>query len=565
MTNLQIKRQISDLTSEEKAGQLFVIGFNGTSMNNYIKEIITKWKIGGVVFSIRNVENTIQVKELIGEMQDLAMQEIGIPLTVTINQEGGDRTCFLESLSHNPGNMAIGATHNPHWAYEVAKLVGTELRALGFNMLYMPVLDFSIVPEKEVLGIRSFGDETELVSNMGVNYIRGLNEAGLASTGKHFPGGGASEKDAHFELPFIDKSLDEMESYELKPFRKAVEAGVSSIMIAHIDYRKLDNGIIATMSEKIINGILRERLGFDGIVTSDAFGMHGLIDHADPREACVKAILAGGDVILKRHGREANLTILQSLIAAVKSGKISNQRVDGSLKRILSVKNKFCGGPQPEISEAIWNKKHISTLESMGKESVTLLRNSENLLPLKIDQQTRVLLIMPDMIANASLDGTFGDQAGYIIRSILSEKFSYSTDGIDLIHYGLKPYEKEIESVINKAGTYDVLILGSHRSHLRPGQAEMIKNLFKLKKKIIWVALNIPYDLLVYPEATTYICTYSERLPQLKALCNIISGEISPKGKLPVRLKDLHNFCDGITGFNKPESLTAENILYSYK
>jgi beta-N-acetylhexosaminidase len=550
MTALQIKKRISDLTPEEKAGQLCVIGFNGTSMNDYLREIITEWKVGGVVFSIRNVENTIQVKELIDEMQELAMQEIGVPLTVTINQEGGDRTCFLESLSHNPGNMAIGATQRPEWAYEVAKLVGSELRALGFNMLYMPVLDFSCVPEKAVLGIRSFGDESVLVTDMGVNYIRGLHEAGLASTGKHFPGGGSSEKDAHFELPYINKSLDELESYELKPFRKAIEAGVSSMMVAHIIFRKLDEKMIATVSEKIINGLLREKLGFDGIVTSDAFGMHGLIDNVDPEEACVKAILAGGDVILKRHGRKANLAILQALKSALKSGKIPIQRVDESLKRIFSVKKKFCGGPQPDISEAIWNKKHIATLESMGEESVTLLRNERNLLPLKLDQQTRVLLIMPDMTSNASLDGTFGDQAGYIIRGILSEKYSYSTDGIDLVHYGLEPYDKEIESVTDKARNYDVLILGSHRAHLRLRQAEMVKRLFDLEKNIVWVALNIPYDLLAYPEAKTYICTYGERLPQLKALCRIISGEISPKGKLPVRLKDLHNFGDGMMAFS---------------
>jgi beta-N-acetylhexosaminidase len=518
-------------------------------MNDTIREIIAEWKVGGVVFSIRNVEDTIQVKGLIDEMQELAMQEVGIPLTVTINQEGGDRTCFLESLSHNPGNMAIGATHKPEWAYEIAKVVGIELRALGFNMLYMPVLDFSNLPENEVLGIRSFGDEAELVSEMGVNYIRGLHEAGLASTGKHFPGGGASEKDAHFELPFVDKSLDELEAYELKPFRKAVEAGVSSVMIAHTVFRKLDDGVIATMSEKIIDGLLREKLGFDGIVTSDAFGMHGLIDHADPQEACVKAILAGGDVILKRHGRKANLAILKALTEAVKCGQIPDQRVDTSLRRIFAVKEKFCGGPQPVVSTAIWNKKHIAILESMGEESVTLLRNDKGLLPLKLDHQTRVLLVMPDMITNASLDGTFGDQAGYIIRGILSEKYSYETDGIDLVHYGLEPYDEEIVKIVNQAKNYDLLILGSHRANLRSQQARMIRELYGLGKEIIWIALNIPYCLMAYPGAKTYLCTYSERLPQLKAVCRLIAGEIEPRGKLPVTIPGLYEFGAGMNGF----------------
>jgi beta-N-acetylhexosaminidase len=549
MKALHISRQISDLTAEEKAGQLYIIGFNGTRMNEYLREIIAEWKVGGVVFSIRNVENTIQVKELIEEMQEIAMREIGIPLTVTINQEGGDRTCFLESLSHNPGSMAIGATQKPEWAYEVAKLVGTELRALGFNMLYMPVLDFSNLPENEVLGIRSFGDKSEIVSEMGANYIQGLHEAGLASTGKHFPGGGASEKDAHFELPFVDKSLDELEQYELKPFRKAIEAGVSSMMIAHTVFRKLDDGIIATMSEKIINDLLREELGFDGIVTSDAFGMHGLIDHADPTEACVNAILAGGDVILKRHGREANLEILMALTKSVKNGQIPEQRVDASLKRIFTVKKKFCGDPPSDVSVSLWNKQHAALLESMGEDSVTLLRNNQGLLPLKIDLKTRVLLIMPDMTANASLDGTFGDQAGYIIRGILSEKFSYSTDGIDLVHFGLEPYDEEITKIVARAKNYDILILGSHRANLRSQQAKMIRELYDLGKDVIWIALNIPYCLKVNPDAATYLCTYSERLPQLKAVCNLITGDIEPRGRLPVSIPDLHESGAGMSEF----------------
>jgi beta-N-acetylhexosaminidase len=541
-----ILKKIDEMTLEEKAGQLFIIGFNGTRMNDYLREIITEWKIGGLVFSIRNVENPIQVHDLIQEIQDLAIKANGIPLIITINQEGGDRTCFLKSLSRNPGNMSIGATHKPEKAYEVASIVGTELKAMGFNMLFMPVIDMSNLFDNSVLGIRSYGDEPHLVAEMGANFIRGLNDAGIASTAKHFPGAGGSATDAHFDLPYISRTYEQLDEFELIPFKKAIEADVSAMMTAHCNFTKIDKDVIAVMSKKFNTEIAREKLGFQGIMISDAFGMLGLIKHVSPIDACVKSILAGMDIILKRHGRKANFAILEALRESIRSRKIPEERVNVSLERIFKLKEKYCTDHKPDISKVIWDKKNAQKLEAMSEESVTLLRNDENLLPLKLNHKMKVLLIMPDMLANASLDGIPGDNAGYIIRGLLNEKYSYSIDGFDLIHYNIYPYKEEINKVIEKAKNYDVLILGSHRSTLRPSQTEMVKKIFKLGKKVIWVALNIPYDIFDVPEAKTYICTYSERLPQLKALCKIISGEIVPKGRLPVDISGLHSFGEGI-------------------
>jgi beta-N-acetylhexosaminidase len=540
-------KPISEMSLAEKAGQMFLIGFNGTTMTDYLREIIAEWKIGGIVFSIRNVENPFQVRDLISEAQDLAMKDVGIPLIVTINQEGGDRTCFLESLSRNPGNMAIGATHDPQWAYTTARIVGMELRTLGFNMLYMPVLDYSNLQKNTALGIRSFGDEPQKVAEMGVQFIKGLHDAGLASTAKHFPGAGGSEIDAHFALPTIKRSLAELEEFELVPFKRAIEAGVSAIMTCHCLFPEIDPSSIATLSKAIITDLARKKLGFNGVITSDAFGMHGLIDHYSPREAAVRAIQAGADMILKRHGRMANHSVLDALREALKSGTISEGQVNASLERIFTLKQKFCFGDQPDISTVIWNKDYIENLEAMGEKSVTLVRNDEGLLPLKLDHQTRALLIMPDMLANASLDGIPGDPAGYIIRGLLSDKYSDQTDGFDIVYYGLSPYTEEAEQVIEKANGYDVLILASHRSNMLPAQDKMVKELLQLGKRTIWIALNTPYDIQSWPEAKTYLCTYGDRLPQLKALCRIITGEITPNGRLPVAIPGLHERGEGLT------------------
>ncbi len=543
-------KPINKMTIEEKAGQLCVTGFNGTTMNDYIKELIVDWKIGGLVFSIRNVENPMQVSELIQDMQELAVRENDIPLIITINQEGGDRTCFLESLARNPGSMAIGATHERSWAYRVAHIVGSELKALGFNMLYMPVLDLAELADNTHLGIRSFGSEPQFVAEMGEQFIKGLEAIGIASTAKHFPGVGSSSVDAHFDLPTIPKNFDQINEHDIVPFKRAIEANVSAMMTSHVRYSKIDEDAIGTFSEIINTKIARERLGFKGVITTDAFGMKGLTKYFSPPESAVRAILAGADLILKRHGREANFANLQALRKALKNGRISERRVDISLRRIFDLKKKYCIPVIPDFSKFLWNEDHIRDLERMGEESVTVVRNEEKVLPLKLNYHMRTLLIMPNMLANASPDGTTGDNAGYIIRGILSDKYSYSSNGFDLIHFNLNPFHEEITSVIERAKSSDVLILGSHRSNVNPEQSKLIKLIFSLNKIVIWIALNSPYDLLDYPEAPTYICTYGDRLPQLKGLCRLIAGDITPKGRLPVAISNLHPFGFGISSWN---------------
>jgi beta-N-acetylhexosaminidase len=540
-------KAIKAMTAEEKAGQLFVTGINGTEMTDYIREVITEWKVSGLVFSIRNMENPFQVRDLISNMQKLALKENGIPLIITINQEGGDRTTFLESLSRNPGNMAVGATHNPAWAYKVAKMIGTELKSLGFNMMFTPDLDINIDAFNPGCGIRSFGDRPELVAAMAEQYIKGQIDAKIASTAKHFPGKGDSNIDAHFDLPDIPHSMERLDQVELVPFKKAVEENTAAIMTSHVRYSAIDKDAIGTFSKVINTDLARIKLNFNNVIITDAFGMKGLTNYYPMGESAVQVILAGGDMILKRHGRNSHLEILNALRKAIKDGRISEERVNQSLERILTLKKQYCSNKIPRVKVSLWNNENIKKLESMCEDSVTLLRNDEHLLPLKLKSDMKVLLIMPDTLANASLDGIPGDRSCNIIRGLLSDIFTYSIDKFDEVLYRIKPYSEEIKEVINKVKNYDLLIFGTHRSNIRSKQVELVKAVFNTGKKTIWIALNTPYDLLDFPDAKTYICTYGDRLPQLKALCRIIAGTITPKGRLPVSIPGLHKFGEGMT------------------
>ena len=319
-------------------------------------------------------------------------------------------------------------------------------------------------------------------------------------------------------------------------------------MTSHTRFPAIDPDALTTFSERMISDLARGRLGFDGVITSDAFGMKGLVNFFDPEFAAVKVFQAGADTILKRHGRKANFSNVAALRNALEIGEINEARIDESVRRIFALKGSYCvPDTQHDIEDALWNRKHINLLEELGKNSVTLVKNEDHLLPLKLENREKVLLVMPDMLANASLDGTTGDMAGYIIRGLLSESYAYDVDGFDLVHYGLNPYREEVASILERARDYDILILGGHRANVRERQAGMIQQLYALDKPTIFVALNSPYDLQIYPEATTHICTFGERLPQLKALCGIISGQITPAGRLPVNIADLQQFGDGIT------------------
>ena len=255
--------------------------------------------------------------------------------------------------------------------------------------------------------------------------------------------------------------------------------------------------------------------------------------------------------LLKSFWFKTHLEVLDALRKAIQEGRISDERVNKSLERIFELKQRYCMNELEDIDTALWNRENIETLESLCENSVTLLKNEEGLLPLKLNHDKKVLLIMPDTLENASLDGIPGDRSGNLIRGFLSDKYTYFIDKIDEVDFRINPYSEEVDSVVGKASQYDLLILGTHRSNIRLAQGEMVKKIFQLEKDIIWIALNTPYDLLNYPQAKTYLCTYGDRLPQLKALCRLIAGEIVPKGRLPVTIPGLFEFGEGITAWDK--------------
>ena len=339
LTDPEIDTMIAEMTIEEKVGQLIMVGFEGTQANEAIETHIRERFVGGVVLFSRNIQSPKQTAELTNELQRLASATAHqIPLFIGIDQEGGWVIRLRDGATVLPGNMALGATDSTELAERAGEITAVELAAVGVNLNFAPVMDVNNNLHNPVIGRRSFGESSGLVSRLGVAYIRGLQRNGVLATAKHFPGHGDTTVDSHFDLPTVNHDLERIHALELQPFRAAIDADVAAIMTAHIVYPALDANRPATLSPTILTDLLRKQLRFDGLIITDDMEMKAIDDRYRSGEAAVMAIEAGADIVMVLWTPAKQIEVFDSLLSAVKSGRISQARLDQSVKRILKSK-----------------------------------------------------------------------------------------------------------------------------------------------------------------------------------------------------------------------------------
>lgn len=333
---LDIDEFINKMSLDEKIGQLIFSGITGTTMTEETKILINQYKVGGIILFANNLENPDQSIQLLNQIKMENEQNI-IPLFLGVDQEGGSVE-RLPDIVKLPTNEKIGMKDNESFSYNIGEILGEQLNIFGFNLNFAPVLDVNSNPDNPVIGDRSFGDSPEVVSKLGVQTMQGMKSQHVVPVIKHFPGHGDTSVDSHFELPLVDKTLDELEELELIPFKKAIEAGANVIMTAHILLPQIDDEFPASMSEKVITGILREQLDFDGVVITDDLTMQAIIDNMDIGDAAVTSVKAGTDIILMAHDYEKLVDVYEALRTAVETGAITEERIDQSVQRIVELK-----------------------------------------------------------------------------------------------------------------------------------------------------------------------------------------------------------------------------------
>jgi beta-N-acetylhexosaminidase len=322
----------------QQLGQLFMLGFEGTTVSAEWAEFLAQYKPGGIVLFARNLEHAVQIVDLTNTLQ---AHSAHAPLLIAIDQEGGRVSRLPNGFTIFPSCGVLGACRSEALAYAVASVTAAELRAVGINMNLAPVLDVHTNPTNPVIGDRAYGAQPELVAKLGVATIRGLHAKGVIACGKHFPGHGDTETDSHRALPIVHASLDILHHRELVPFRHAIANGLAVLMAAHVVYPALDPERPASLSPPILTDLLRKQWGFDGVVVTDDLEMRAIADRYRMGEAAVQALLAGCDLLLICLNRDRAIEAMEAVRRAVDDGTIPLERVHASVRRILHLKQTF--------------------------------------------------------------------------------------------------------------------------------------------------------------------------------------------------------------------------------
>ena len=334
-----IQLRLDGMTTEQKVGQLLLAGISGTEPGDDARYAVETVRVGGIILFGRNVESCAQAVRLTNGLR--AMNGDRIPLFLAVDEEGGSVSRMPEEIDPLPAACTFGAQGNPALCRELGRVLAARCGALGANLDFAPVADVWSNPDNTVIGKRAFSSDADTAARMAAETAMGLTEGGVIPVVKHFPGHGDTAADSHYDLPVVDKTLDELEALELIPFRTAVENGAPAVMVAHLLVTALDVEHPASLSPAVVTGLLREKLGFDGLVFTDDLAMGAVTGRYGTGEAAVLAVEAGCDVLLVCRGQENLRQAYEALLAAVDGGRVTAERLDESVYRILKLKSDY--------------------------------------------------------------------------------------------------------------------------------------------------------------------------------------------------------------------------------
>ena len=354
----KITEQIGKMSLEEKIGQIFIIGFKGIEINEDIRNMIQKYHVGGVILFRSNIESPDQLLTLINSIKSVNSNN-KVPLFISVDEEGGRISRMPEQLHKLPSNQIIGEVNNSDLSYEIGGILAEEIKAFGFNLDFAPVLDIFSNPQNTVIGDRAFGTNAEIVSKLGVETMKGIRAGGVIPVVKHFPGHGDTVTDSHVGLPSVNYDMRRLKSFELIPFKAAIDNQADAVMIAHILMNSIDPENPASLSKTVISDILREQMNFSGVVITDDMTMGAIDKNYKISDAAVKSFNAGSDIILVCHGYENQVNAMDTFKAAVQNGTITEDRLNESVYRVLRLKGKYklADVEMPSINVAEINKK----------------------------------------------------------------------------------------------------------------------------------------------------------------------------------------------------------------
>ena len=566
-----VEKTLKQMSLQEKLGQLLVIyyfgDFTSTESPEYkeLMRLVEQDHVGGFIVGttrwplgiIRSQVYPTAV--LANQMQ----QHAKIPLLVGADFETGTAMRLDEGTAF-PSPMAVAATGNPQDAYTIGKITALEARAAGIQWVYAPDSDVNINPDNPIINIRSFGEDPKQVGAFVAAFVRGAQENGVLATAKHFPGHGDVNVDSHLALAVVPGNRERLEKVELVPFCAAIDAAVASIMSGHLEVPAFepDATIPATLSPKILTGLLRDELGYQGLVATDAMDMGGITTMYPPGEAAVRSIVAGADVLLMPPVPDAALAALEE---AVKSGRLPVAQVDESVRRILSakerlglVKNRFVDIDQ--LNQKFGRPEFAAQAQDIADRGVTLLRDEKHLLPLDSTKPLRVLYV--------AISGDPDVYPGYTLEN----EIRWRVDSLDVIRVDTKFARTEYVK-LPPAASYDVAIAGLFvRVADRKGtvglpddEAALVNQLISSGKPTVVACFGSPYLMERFPNVPTWLAEFSTNNVAQRAVGRSLFGQVATGGIVPVTLPGVAELGAGLKVAANPIALEPASSSLSSK
>ena len=581
-TTSRVDSLLSNMSLRQKITQMMMVDFRQwktadeeaksdfTKMNSEVQKIVEDYDFGSVIFFANNIKETEQSFDLTMDLQKAATKDNGIPLLITTDQEGGI-VYRLGSGTALPGNMALGATGDVNNAKIAGEIIGSELSSLGINTTLAPVVDVNNNANNPVIGLRSYGEDAEMVGKMASAEIEGLAEYNVIGCAKHFPGHGDTATDSHYGLPMVNKSKEELLNNELKPYQVAINQGIEMIMSAHILYPQLDNTTVysektkqqeklpSTLSHKILTNLLKEEMGFKGVVVTDAMNMAGIAATYDEVQAVKLAINAGVDLICM----PTNITCLEDMSKldaiidgvekAVNDGEIQESRLDDAVTRILTLKEnkgildwKESNYSLEKALATVGSDENRAKEREIASKAVTVVKNENNTLPLNVTKKSKVLLVAAEnnqrslmkygaeRAKNAGLipDGAEVKVTRYMDRTLASDATVINADG--------STYTSAMTDLLDWC---DTLVVVSDNSGLNVAKAHYNNNYtgtpYNLvdyvekadaSKTTVVISANKPYDVQMYPNADAIMAVYGSKGDPTEQLIGGATGSTSASG-----------------------------------
>ncbi|HTL06072.1 MAG TPA: beta-N-acetylhexosaminidase [Gemmatimonadales bacterium] len=493
------------MTLEQLTGQLIWGGWGGqggepTQYDAHARFLVEDLQAGGIVLLGRNLESPVQIAELTRTLQERAQR----PLLIGIDQEGG-RICRLPLPGFTfPGSRALGAIDKPDVTREVSRAIGEQLLALGVNVDFSPTLDINNNPRNPIIGVRAFAEDAVTVTRHGVAAIEGFREAGIMPVVKHFPGHGDTSGDSHLELPCLPVTRERLEEVELVPFRAAIAAGAPAVMTTHILFPALDPQLPSTLSPRILNGLLRTELGFDGLVVTDCLEMKGVADHWSPEEVAVLAIEAGADTLLVCHTRETQARMHDALTAAVRDGRLSEERIARSVARIERARSGVPAGPRQPAR--VGSSEYQRLEQQVAEASLSLVGKANGTgLPKGWDPRQGIVVagdseVSEDLVAELKQLGVRAETGNWP----LSPKSVAEAPQFVWTALPNSPFPDGAPS------------------------SELVGLLAQHPRAVV-VAAREHYLLANYPQSVARLAAWGNRQPNLHAVARWLAGEIEPR------------------------------------